>query len=220
MSKTLRILLDLDEVLGDFVGAACRLYGCTYEEILSHWERGDRNCVPPLSKTLTEKTGRLGEALPLSVVEFNRKVEEAGEAFWALILPLPWMSDLMEEVTASTPDWWVVSNPLNWLGAYSGKARWLKGQFGSAFDRFHITRYKEEFARPNTILVDDCDENVRKFREAGGEGIVFPRWHNSLSGRRDDPVDYVRAELERLSGSGDASDDFISRLYRGPQGAV
>jgi len=66
---------------------------------------------------------------------------------------------------------------------------------------FHAKRYligpgKEHVARADTILIDDYEVNVNKFREAGGEAILFPQPWNSNKGK--DKVDYLRKALYDL----------------------
>jgi hypothetical protein len=58
-----------------------------------------------------------------------------------------------------------------------------------------LTPHKEIFAMPGVALVDDRDDNVRKFRDAGGEAVLLPALHNSAHCLRRDPMLAVRQGL-------------------------
>lgn len=94
-------------------------------------------------------------------------------------------------------DWYVVSAPSRSAESYSGKARWLKAFFGNRFDRFALTAHKHLLANPNTILIDDREQNVTRFLAAGGVGIMFPCRYNSYH-EVTDPVSHIQSVLELL----------------------
>lgn len=173
----------MDEVLADFIGAACVVHGFSVEE---------------LTLKRTPGTWDITEALGVSVTKFWKQINKGGKAFWSEIAPLPWKNDVMELVESMTTDWHIVSSPSYSISSYTGKVNWLKKQFGHDFTRFALTPHKEIFANPNTILIDDREENLEKFRAHGGLGVVFPSLGNSLHELRQDPVTYVQLQLEEI----------------------
>jgi len=186
-----RILLDLDEVLCDFVGAACGAWGVRKEEVLRHWEKGVWDLIPPLSRAL-------GRERPLLEAEFWDRIN-GSEMFWAKLEPTPWARGVLALTQEITEDWHVISAPSSCVSSYCGKVRWLKRFFGIRFDRFAITPHKEIFAGESVILIDDRDTNIERFCAAGGQGIVFPRHHNSEHPYQDNPLARLSEVLEKTA---------------------
>jgi 5'(3')-deoxyribonucleotidase len=180
----MRILLDLDEVLADFVGGACKAWGCTKEQVEEHWELGQWDIRYPLSKAL-------GRTEVMSSELFWTRINNS-EAFWVGLKPTPWMEELWAFCQCLSDDIHIVSAPSRCESSYFGKVKWLRNQFGQNFSNFALTPYKHIFAGPDVILIDDRDENVEAFRKAGGHGLVFPRIHNSLYVFKDDPLGLIR----------------------------
>lgn len=189
----IRILLDMDEVLTDFVGGASQVWGLTREQIQAHWEAGRWDMVPPLSKALGK---------PISNSEFWNRFKTCAatgsEPFWVGLRPLPWIEDVVALTRRYADEWRVCTSPSLCPGSYSGKVRWLQNYFGKGFNKIIPTSDKDWLARPGTILIDDREETVCRFREEGGEAILFPAWHNSLYRFRDNPAHYVESTLNNL----------------------
>lgn len=194
--NNVRILLDLDEVLADFIGPAAELWGLTRSELLQHWEPGVWDMVPPMRKAL-ERMRENGSKVDPPTNEMFWKVLD-NEDLWSYLPRLPWFSSLLSVVDKITPDWHIITSPIQATSCYVGKVKWIKRHFGSSFDRFAITPHKEVFANPRAILIDDRDETVVKFERHGGKGIIFPTYHNSQHLRRHDPVEYVSRQLEQM----------------------
>ena len=206
-----RILIDLDDVLANFVGGACQEFGLTREDVEAVWELSKWDIVPPLSKVLCEKNNQPLELMSQS--DFWNKLDK-NEKFWINLQPLPWFNDIIRVVESFTDDWHIVTSPSWCQSSYSGKVKWIKERFGNKFSRFCITPHKELFAQPGVVLIDDRDSNVENFtystetiddgkgnkiivkQATGGKGIVFPRIHNSQHEHRNDQVKYIVSVLE------------------------
>ena len=190
-----RFLIDMDEVLTDFVGGAAELWGLARGQVQAHWEAGKWDMVPPLSKAL-------GRPSPMSNNEFWDRLKTCpstgSEPFWTGLRPLPWIEEVVALARRYAEEWRVCTSPSLCPGSYSGKVRWLQNYFGKGFNSIIPTSDKDWLARPGTLLLDDREETVRRFREAGGEAILFPAWHSSLYRFRDDPVRYVESALTDL----------------------
>jgi 5' nucleotidase, deoxy (Pyrimidine), cytosolic type C protein (NT5C) len=186
----MKILLDIDEVLVDFIGPACELWNSTREAAEAHWLAGVWDMIPPLSKALG-----LTESMPPEVfwTAFRNH-----SSFWPTLPLLPWFHELLAAVSLIDPEYHLISAPTLCHSSYTGKVLWIKKLFGEKFDRFALTPHKELFARPDIVLIDDRDSNVEKFRAKGGFAIVFPRYHNSQHRFRKDPMPYVLEWLRQV----------------------
>jgi 5'(3')-deoxyribonucleotidase len=153
----LRVLLDMDEVLTDFVGGALALWGHTVESVLPHWAAGSWSVVPPLAAALGQPS--------FTDSDFWGRINGEEEGFWLKLRAHPWAGDLIRLAEAeSGDDWYVVSAPSRHPRSLSGKASWLKAFVGPNFDRLIPTRYKHVPAQPGVVLIDDSDRNVQDCR--------------------------------------------------------
>ena len=125
----IRIILDMDNVLVDFVGGVCKLLEITKQDLERHWVPGEWDIVPSLSKAI-------GMLDTFKEKQFWEAIDDAGEQFWIGLEEMPWMCDLDQLVTHLTDDWHIVSSPSYFLCSYSGKVKWLKNWYGNGFDRF------------------------------------------------------------------------------------
>ena len=182
----MRIILDLDEVLVDFVGGSLKAHGWTKEQYREKLVKGDWGC---LGQLLCNGGG---------AHKFWQPIHALGAAFWENLDEHPWCDDLLAIVKETTDDWYIVSSPSHSCSSYTGKVRWLKNKFGSKFDKFALIPHKHIFANKDTILIDDREESVNRFVDTGGQGIVFPNHGNSQHEWENNPLTYVRTELHML----------------------
>lgn len=191
----MRILLDLDEVLADFVGGAARAWGLKTEQLLQHWRPGRWDIIPPMSAAL---------GISLTETQFWQPMNGRTE-FWAGLEVLPWAEEVVRLVEHWADEWFVVSSPTSCPSSYVGKVQWLKRYFGTGFDNYVITNQKPLFAMEGVLLVDDRESTVRDFVREGmrrglntGGAILFPRHHNRNHRASDDPVKHLRYVLELI----------------------
>ncbi len=79
----------------------------------------------------------------------------------------------------------------------TGKYQWIKEHFPPFLHRsFSMTPAKHFLATPESLLLDDCDENVEKFRAAGGQAVLMPRPWNKAHG--EDPIQYIALEIAKI----------------------
>lgn len=185
------LLLDMDDVLADFVGAACAAHGVTTDQALAHWELGRWDVIPPVSRAL-------GLPAPMTVEEFWATLD-AQAGFWANLKPTPWALELLLWAAEEFDDWFVVTAPSRHRDCIPDKLAWLAARLGVGYtDRVIPTRHKHLLARPGTILVDDRPDTVEAFGRAGGHGVLFPKYHNANHTHREDPVRYVKNLVKEL----------------------
>lgn len=87
--KITRIILDMDEVITDFVGAACRAWGTRTEEVLKNWEPGKWDMTEPVGKTI--------RGTPLAEKEFWDKINNNSE-FWSEMNETLFVHDILSVV--------------------------------------------------------------------------------------------------------------------------
>ena len=156
------IYLDMDGVVCDFVKRAV-------EEFIPHqadrfdfmlrWPKGDYDIC---------------KLLGVKPKKFWKVVEGYGWQWWAALALYEdaqglyeWLSNFGRVVYASTP----TLSP----DCVKGKLDWIQQQHGVHFRDYVFTPDKTLLAGHNTFLVDDCDANIEKFIDAGGNGIVWAR---------------------------------------------
>jgi len=149
-----RIFLDMDGVLTDFVGALCKLYN--YDDA---WPLGEYD----ITKVLGPMVWNV--------------ITEAGEDFWINMEKTPEADELMH--MASQYDYYIATSPTLDPYSASGKMHWITMNYPKALRRLIITPAKHLHARSDTLLIDDSDDQLLKWREAGGIALPMPRPWNS-----------------------------------------
>lgn len=193
----MRILLDLDCVLADFVGAAAKLWGFTFTDLKPFWPAGEYGIVPPLSRRIALEAGR---GWSLSESAFWATIEGC-PGFWTDIPKLPWADELLDLVRSATDDWWIVTAPSRCPRCIPEKREWVNNLLGVKPGdwlgrHFVPTSHKELMAKPEVLLIDDHEDNCRKFAHEGGYPILFPVWHNRLHHLHDNPMPAVKTALD------------------------
>lgn len=103
--------------------------------------------------------------------------------FWA---GLRWMHDGKEilqlvEEKFGPENIYLLTTPMPNPGSGTGKMQWVQRHMPEYSERLIITTApKYLFARSNTILIDDKDDNAGKFYCAGGKFIIVPRPWNTM----------------------------------------
>lgn len=191
--KKIRVFLDLDCVLADFVSGALRSHGLTWDDVEPHWPAGTYGMTDPFGFAL-------GRAF--TDEDFWEPIND-DPRFWYDLNPLPWAGELVDLVRGTDPDFHVVTSPSRCTFCVPGKQWWLNRQLGSEwYGRMIATPHKELFAHvPGAVLIDDCDANLAKFSAAGGGIISFPAYHNRDWEFKADPMAKVRERLESLRRS-------------------
>jgi len=101
--------------------------------------------------------------------EFWTPIAKAGAAFW---IKLKWMPDgkqLWDYIKGYNPD--LLSAPSREESSKIGKRVWVKRNLPGVKLILRSAERKQEFATPNSILIDDRKDNIERWKEAGGIGI-------------------------------------------------
>ena len=115
---------------------------------------------------------------------------------------LDWMSDGREieeavRCTFGSENVYLVTLPMPNSESWMGKVEWVNKHLSLYHKQLIIsTAPKSLLAGPDTLLIDDKDQNIEEFRAAGGQGILVPRPWNELHGWADETLQVVKNSLE------------------------
>lgn len=155
----LRIAVDLDGVVSHWEKAAAETCGVDYndEKIREELKNGKR---------MEEFVG--GDP------EMWKMIDKEGEAWWENMEKLPWADDLIDILKKESKDLFFLSSPSKSPTCYSGKIKWVIKNYPKMDRDVFLGCKKHLFAGPNTLLVDDTDKKIKKFREYGGHAFKWP----------------------------------------------
>lgn len=183
----LKIMLDLDGVIYDWLGAAINVF--------------DINPLDPHSRKILKSYHDSIEMLR-NKQEVLETIEGLGAAYWENLKLLPWAIQLYDALI-ELGDVTILTSPGSWTYAGRGKILALKRDFD--IKNFILAKKKEVCAAPNAILIDDKKKNIAKFRDAGGWAY---RWPNSFCIYDNEPpveealancLDYVKAVRTKVA---------------------
>jgi len=101
--------------------------------------------------------------------EFWTPIQKAGAEFW---IKLQWMPDgkqLWNYIKPYNPQ--LLSAPSRDESSKIGKFVWVKRNVPGTKLILRSAERKQEFATPNSILIDDRADNIQRWKDAGGIGI-------------------------------------------------
>ena len=184
----MKIFLDMDGVLVDFIKPAMAAHGIHYTmyPVSAGWDIiAACNILAPEKKM----TGQ----------QFWRKFDQK---FWAS-LPKTDICDRLltrvEGIVGAKNVALLTSG--QWPEAAAGKTEWVRSRLPSYFERLIIGTAKEFMAGPDRLLIDDRDKNVNDFRANGGSAILVPRPWNTMWNRRL-PMYHIEDQLDVIFGRG------------------
>lgn len=187
------IFLDVDGVLADFTSPLLRFFDSNVPDDDLEWELW--KSIGVTESEFVEAVAAPGFFRRLPVYEgawefFDRLREMAPVTFCTAVFP--------SETSFSDRFNWLVDNEFLAPGQRGG---------------FVITAEKHLLASPDRILIDDCEENVNRFREAGGRAILFPRPWNSWRAKSDEWSEGCRQD-HVIEQTLEALDELISAGFR------
>jgi len=101
--------------------------------------------------------------------KFWDPINKAGYDFW---INLEWMKDgkkLWKYIEKYNPD--ILSAPSKENDSRVAKHDWVKRELPDAHLILRSMEHKKDFASPEAILIDDNEDNVNDWKEAGGIAI-------------------------------------------------
>ena len=169
------IVLDMDGVLVDFVGAANALHG-----------RADY--VPSAYDYWTD--------WGLTDDQFWAPINAQGVDFWANIPVYPWAHELIEYAATFDDIAVATATTTNHGEATAGKIAAIRSIFGHRFTGFVVTPQKHLLAQKGRLLIDDHEPNCMRFIGYGGASTLFPRPWNSNRAIAHDPLPATKAAID------------------------
>ena len=147
---------------------------CDLDGVLVDLETGVTKISGPLEQIPGKSHRRM---LMQQVVKLTRKGISEAE-FWA---ELPWTiggQQLWDYISRHNA--MILTGGTGSSGASQGKIAWCQKNLGIPPNRIIVTKAsdKAKWATPNSILIDDWDENINAWNQAGGIGIIHT---NSLT---------------------------------------
>lgn len=102
--------------------------------------------------------------------KFWGPIDKAGVDFW---LNLEWMPDgkmIWDYIKKYNPI--LLSSPSRQVDSRVGKAKWVERELPGVQLILRSAEKKQEFANPDSILIDDRESNVEQWRNSGGIAIL------------------------------------------------
>lgn len=183
----MKILLDLDGVLADFVGGIAQAHGRSNP----YW--------------LSSNHGKydMDTLFGMKPEEFWRPTNRA--SFWADLQKMPDADEIMAlcKTFVGEPRIAILTSPAAHVECPTGKTMWVQEHYWHFRRRLIITPAKHFLAHNEAVLIDDSDKNVIDFEKHGGRAILLPRPWNSQHAvaRTGDVVDYLRRQLNETLSS-------------------
>lgn len=173
------LLLDVDGVICNFIDGLIRSHGWPFTHAdFDSWDYHQKHGVSDAEMWEPTNDGK----------------------WWLGLDPYPYASQLVSDLYKS---WDIVfcTSPSRDSTCPSQKVQWLrKHGFMKEHDvNYQIGKRKELNAGSGAVLLDDSDDNVRKFRQAGGNAILFPQPWNENRKYASSPLDLVWAQLANLA---------------------
>jgi len=122
--------------------------------------------------------------------------------FWA---GLEWIHDGKDILMAirkifNSEDIYLLTTPMPNIESSLGKEIWIDAWLPEYVKRTIITRTsKHLLARPDTLLIDDKNENVDGFRKVGGKAVLINRPWNAGHKRANHTVEDLKNELKKYT---------------------
>ena len=183
------VFLDMDGVLVNFLSGLHKALGVPYSYENYSYEKGKWNMLTDI---------KLHDGTPVTFEECN---DCCTFEFWQ---HLEWMRDgheILRMITKKfdTKNIYLLTTPMPNPQSSTGKVLWLRYNLPVYLKHAIITQApKHLLARSDTLLIDDKDENVDGFCEAGGKALLVPRPWNRAHLQADRTVEVVREFLERI----------------------
>ena len=133
---------------------------CDMDGVLVDFDRGYRELTGMTPKEADLKLGQDG---------FWKPLDQAGVKFW---LNLKWMPDgkaLWQYLEPQNPI--LLSAPSREESSKIGKRMWVKRELPGTRLLLKAAKYKQDYATPNSILIDDRVDNIERWNAAGGIGV-------------------------------------------------
>lgn len=90
--------------------------------------------------------------------------------FWSNLPKMSGMEEYWDYIKKYNPK--ILTAPSRHKSSRIGKQQWVEKHIPGTEMIFKGAKYKHELAAPNHVLVDDRPDNIKRWRDAGGIGII------------------------------------------------
>lgn len=172
--KINKIFLDLDGVLRDWCGGIFKLFKCKPIEVTS-WNA--------IVNYVCKEYG----------ISKDYFWSMPSEYFWEELKPYSWMHDILDLLPTNKTC--ILTSPT--LNSAMGTQKWICKNLPSFFygRQYLIGPAKHFCASKDALLIDDSGRNTGKFRETGGQSILFPQPWNNNRNLVDERVNFLKMRL-------------------------
>jgi len=185
------VFLDVDDVLADFMKGLHKALNISYDYFNYPYEKGNWDILGYQIKSNDD-----------SLITFDQCNDVCTFDFWQYLLWMHDGRDILRAImdTVGLEKVYLLTAPMPNIESPTGKWLWVSDNLPIYLKRTIITQApKHLLARPNMLLIDDKDQNVDEFREAGGRALLVPRPWNRLHQQADRTSQYVKEFLERIT---------------------
>jgi len=144
---------------------------CDMDSVLVDFERGYKELTGEEASYATDPN------------KFWEPITKAGAGFW---IKLQWMPDgkqLWDYIKGYNPE--LLSAPSREESSRIGKFTWVKRNMSGTKLILRSAERKQEFATPNSILIDDRADNIKRWNDAGGVGIHHTSAESTIKQLKD-----------------------------------
>jgi len=167
----MKVFLDMDGVIADFTAGLCATFNIPFTNHPYSMPHGLWDYVDHVEK----KYG-------VSWAKVSRVCSDP--RFWAELPELPGAGSLYRDLIRHHEVQFLTTPTGDPDAVFDGKRKWLEDRdWAIPHDKRMILlekgETKEQYARPDVVLLDDQDKNIQEFRHGGGLAILVPRpWNN------------------------------------------
>jgi 5'(3')-deoxyribonucleotidase len=174
----MKIFLDLDGVMADFINASFDIHKMDRPKEKLKWN-------------YFEEWG-------IDQEEFWRPINEKGAKFWQNLEKYDWFDEVLDFVMSRDSKFSICTSPTNHHSSYVGKVKWIQKHFPEGtLERSFLCRQKYKLAKNyDSVLIDDSEANTYKWSNFGGQPILFPGLCNNVV--TDLPIkDFLKKSLSQ-----------------------
>jgi cytidyltransferase-like protein len=110
--------------------------------------------------------------------DFWQPITDAGIKFWAGLKWMPDGKELWSYIKPYNPK--ILSAPSREESSKIGKHVWVKNNISDTKLILRSAERKQELAEPNAILIDDREDNIQQWKDAGGIGILHTSANDTI----------------------------------------
>jgi len=184
MKNEIKICVDMDGVLCDFVTGVADLFGVNTKDL-------------EIRDQLKETWG-LEKPFDITDDDMWIVIDDSGLKFWSDLDLFSWAKPLMEILSSHSSQICLLTSPSDNISCIKGKIDWAKRYFP---DIPVIPTSEKYFCAHNrSILIDDKESNIEAFKENGGNAFLFPNQWKLKDGEECiyDAYDSIRDILKEM----------------------